>query len=111
ISIAALLAACSNADDKPSDKARSVETAAPGAATMAAPQPGLWQQTLSGGPMPGAMTIKMCLGETAPGSNPFNAQQPSGVACSENTVRAVAGGVHFRSVCEAQGMTVTSDGR
>lgn len=111
ISVAALLAACSNADDKASSPERSADTAAPAAMSLAAPAPGLWQQTLSGGAMPGEMTVKMCLGETTPGSNPFNAQQPSGVSCTENSSRPVAGGMTFRSVCDAQGMTVTSEGR
>ena len=52
----------------------------------------------------------MCIGETAPGSNPFNAPQ-QGVTCSENTVKSAPGGAEFHAVCNAQGMTVTSDGK
>lgn len=107
ISTVALLAACSNSDEA---KTKKEETAAPTNASMPAPQPGLWEQTVSSASMPQPTTIKMCIGETAPGSNPFNAPQ-QGVTCSENTVKSVPGGAEFHAVCNAQGMTVTSDGK
>lgn len=111
ISAVAMLAACSNADEKKTGVAS--DTVAPAAAetvSTAAPQPGLWEQTISGGQMPQATTVKICVGETAPGANPFNTPQP-GVTCSENSVKSVIGGAEFHSVCETQGMTVTSDGK
>ncbi|WP_395943962.1 DUF3617 domain-containing protein [Brevundimonas sp.] len=110
-SAVAMLAACSNSED--TKTAANGDTAAPAAAetaAMTAPQPGLWQQTVSGAQMPQPMTVKICVGETAPGANPFNTPQP-GVSCSENTVKSAPGGAEFHSVCEAQGMTVTSDGK
>ena len=60
--------------------------------------------------MPQPTTMKICIGETAPGSNPFNAPQ-QGVTCSENSVKSAPGGAEFHAVCNAQGMTVTSDGK
>lgn len=110
VSVVALLAACSKSE---ADKAAAPgDSAAPAAqaASLPAPQPGLWEQTVSGGPMPQAMTVKMCVGETAPGSNPYNTPQ-AGVSCSENSVKAVAGGAEFHTVCQAQGMSVVSDGK
>jgi len=111
ISAVAMLAACSNAEEKKGGVAS--DTATPAAAETAeavTPRAGLWEQTVSGAQMPQPTTVKICLGETAPGSNPFNTPQP-GVTCSENSVKAAAGGAEFHSVCEAQGMTVTSDGK
>lgn len=108
ISAVALLAACSNAEE--TKTAANSERAEAAPAALAAPAPGLWQQTVSGAQMPQPMTVKMCLGETAPGANPFNAPQP-GVTCSENTVKSTPGGAEFHAVCNAQGMTVTSDGK
>lgn len=109
ISAAALLAACSNPE--PQTAAEDAAPApAPAPATAPAPQPGLWEQTVSGGQMPQPMTVNICVGPTEPGTNPFNAPQP-GVTCSENTVASAPGGATFHSVCETQGMTVTSDGK
>lgn len=110
ISAVAMLAACSNADNKTTAEGGETATPAAANASLAAPQPGLWQQTISGGQMPQPMTVKICVGETAPGSNPFSAPQP-GVSCSENSAKSTPGGAEFRSVCDAQGMTVTSDGK
>lgn len=107
ISAVALLAACSNGDNAKTAKG---ETAAPETASMPAPQPGLWQQTVSAAQMPQPTTMKICIGETAPGSNPFNTPQ-QGVTCSENSVKSAPGGAEFHAVCNAQGMTVTSDGK
>ena len=108
ISAVALLAACSNSED--TKTAANGEPAAAEPAALTAPEPGLWQQTVSGAQMPQPMTVKICVGETAPGSNPFNAPQ-AGVTCSENTVKSTPGGAEFHAVCNAQGMTVTSDGK
>ena len=107
VSAVAMLAACSNPEQQ-----TAAEGAAPAPANTATPTPrtGLWEQTISGGEMPQPMTVKICVGPTEPGTNPFNAPQP-GVACSENTVRSVAGGAKFHSVCETQGMTIASDGK
>ena len=33
------------------------------------------------------------------------------MTCSENSVKSVPGGAEFHAVCNAQGMTVTSDGK
>jgi len=110
ISVVAMLAACSNANEKTSAEGGETTAPATDTASMAAPQPGLWQQTISGGQMSQPMTVKICVGETAPGSNPFSAPQP-GVSCSENSARSTPGGAEFHSVCDAQGMTVTSDGK
>lgn len=111
ISAAALLAACSNSDNAtPTEGAGTTAPAPAENATLAAPKPGLWQQTVSGGAMPAPTTVKMCVGPTVAGENPFSAPQP-GVACSENSVKSAPGGAEFHSVCEAQGMTVTSDGK
>ncbi|WP_292223367.1 DUF3617 family protein [Brevundimonas sp.] len=111
ISAVALLAACSNSDNKATTEGGGTAApATPAAATMPAPKPGLWQQTISGGAMPAPTTVKMCVGPTVEGENPFSAPQP-GVACSENSVKAAPGGAEFHSVCNAQGMTVTSDGK
>ena len=109
---AALLAACSNSNDAAKTQAADANAPASPAenATMPAPKPGLWQQTVSGGAMPAPTTVKMCVGPTVAGENPFSAPQP-GVACSENSVKSAPGGAEFHSVCEAQGMTVTSDGK
>jgi len=108
ISAVALLAACSNSEE--TKTAANGEPAAAAPAALTAPEPGLWQQTVSGAQMPQPMTVKICVGETAPGANPFNAPQ-AGVTCSENTVKSAPGGAEFHSVCNAQGMTVTSDGK
>jgi len=109
ISAAALVAACSNNNDR---TATAENDAAPAPAVEAAPapQPGLWEQTISGGPMPQATTVKVCVGETPAGTNPFNTPQP-GVSCSENAVTSAPGGATFHSVCETQGMTIASDGK
>jgi len=107
----ALLAACSNSETKAPAEG---EAATPGAAETAAapptPQPGLWEQTVSGGALPQATTVRICQGPTEPGANPFNAPQP-GVTCSQNEVRSAPGGAEFNSVCETQGMTVSSTGK
>lgn len=108
ISTVALLAACSNSEETKTAAKNEPATATP--AALPAPEPGLWQQTVSGAQMPQPMTVKICVGETAPGSNPFNAPQ-AGVTCSENTVKSAPSGAEFHSVCNAQGMTVTSDGK
>jgi hypothetical protein len=109
ISAAALLAACSNPGDaKPEGEAAASKAAEP--VRMAAPQPGLWQQTISGGAIPAPMTVKMCVGPAVEGENAFTAPQ-TGATCSENTARTTASGAEFHSVCTTQGMTVTSDGK
>lgn len=110
ISTVALLAACSNPDNAKTPANGDPAPAAPANAALTAPQPGLWRQTVSGAQMPQPTTVKICVGETAPGENPFNAPQ-AGVTCSENTVKSAPGGAEFHSVCQAQGMTVTSDGK
>jgi hypothetical protein len=109
VSIVALLAACSNSD---ADKTAAGGVTAPAGqtVTLATPQPGLWEQTVSGGPMPQAMTVKVCVGDTAPGSNPFSAPQ-AGVSCSDNRVKAIGGGAEFHTVCQTQGMNIVSDGK
>jgi len=109
ISAAALLAACSNSDDaKPKGDAAASKAAEP--ARLAAPQPGLWQQTISGGAIPSPMTVKMCVGPAVEGENAFTTPQ-TGATCTENTARTTATGAEFRSVCTTQGMTVTSKGK
>lgn len=109
VSVAALLAGCSN-----SESAKTAETndapATAAATSLPTPQAGLWEQTVSGGMMPAPMTVKICVGETAPDTNPFAAPQ-AGITCSQNSVRAAPGGAEIHSVCESQGMTVTSDGK
>ncbi len=109
ISTAALIAACSNSGDaKPEGEATASKTAE--VVHMAAPQPGLWQQTISGAAIPAPMTVKMCIGPAVEGENTFTTPQ-TGATCSENTVRSTAAGAEFHSVCTTQGMTVTSDGK
>lgn len=112
ISAVAMLAACSNSDNKTAAEKDGAATPAPAAenASMPAPKPGLWQQTVSGGMMPAPTTVKMCVGPTVAGENPFSAPQ-QGVTCSENSVKSAPGGAEFHSVCASQGMTVTSDGK
>lgn len=110
ISTVALLAACSNGD-----KAKApAETASAPAATVpaAAPAPkaGLWEQTMSGGPIPAPMVVKMCVGETAPGANPFAVPDTSGTACTQSS-KAVAGGAEFHSTCNTDGRIVESKGK
>lgn len=109
VSVVALLSACSRSDAEKTAAADS-GTAPAKTVTLATPQPGLWEQTVSGGPMPHAMTVKMCVGDTAPGSNPFNTPAP-GVTCTENGLNAVGGGAEFHSVCQARGMNIVSDGK
>ena len=109
ISAGALLAACSNPEQQTAAE-DAAPAPAPAPAATPAPQPGLWEQTVSGGQMPQPMTVNICVGPTEPGANPFNTPQP-GVTCSENTVTSAPGGANFHSVCETQGMTVTSDGK
>lgn len=109
VSVVVLMSACSRSD------AEKTATAGGGTApaktfALATPQPGLWEQTVSGGPMPKAMTVKMCIGETAPGSNPFNTPR-AGVTCSENSLKTVGSGAEFHSVCQIQGMDIVSDGK
>lgn len=109
ISTVALLAACSNAD-----KAKTTEVAAapaaPVAASAPAPKAGLWEQTMSGGPIPAPMVVKMCVGETTPGENPFAVKPSAGTDCTQ-TARQVPGGAEFHSTCNTDGRIVTSDGK
>lgn len=109
ISAAVLMVACSNSSDAQRDEEAAGEKAAE-PARMAAPQPGLWQQTISGGAIPAPMTVKMCIGAAVEGENTFTAPQ-TGATCTENTARTTATGAEFHSVCTTQGMTVTSDGK
>ncbi len=110
ISTVALLAACSNADKAKTEGGAAPAAPAAAAGTMPAPKAGLWEQTMSGGPMPAPMTVKMCVGETAPGSNPFAQQQAAGADCTQSS-KGVAGGAEFTSSCTVQGMTVVSNGK
>ena len=109
VSVVALLSASSRSDAGKSAAADGGKTAAK-TVTLATPQAGLWEQTVSGGPMPHAMTVKMCVGDTAPGSNPFNTPK-AGLTCSENSLKPVGGGAEFHSVCQTQGMNIVSDGK
>ena len=110
VSLAALLAACSNSSGDNAAAPDDGATPEAQAVSLPTPQAGLWEQTVSGGPIPQAVTVKTCVGETAPGSNPFNTPQ-AGVNCSENSVNQTASGAEFHAVCEAQGMSVVSDGK
>lgn len=110
ISTVALLAACSNADKaKTTTETASVPAAS---ATVAPPAPkaGLWEQTMSGGPIPAPMVVKMCVGETAPGANPFAVPATPGTDCTQ-TSKAIPGGAEFHSTCNTDGRIVTSDGK
>lgn len=109
ISTVALLAACSNNEEKTAE-AGAETAAATESAAPPAPKAGLWEQTVSSAQLPQPTTVKICVGETEPGANPFNTPQP-GVTCSENSVKSSPGGAEFHAVCETQGMTVTSDGK
>ncbi len=109
----ALLAACS--DDQsgaaaPAQAAARAEAAPAAVGAAPAPRPGLWEHVISGGSLPQPTTVRVCVGSTPAGANPFNAPQP-GVTCSENTASPAPGGAAFHSVCESQGMTVVSDGQ
>lgn len=101
----ALLAACSNADSGKAGEGG--ETAAPAAAAAAqAPKAGLWEQTTSGGMIPAPMTVKMCVGEPTPGTNPFEAPPTAGSECTQSGTAT-----DFQSTCTTNGMTVTSAGK
>ena len=107
----ALLAACSNSQSDATPPTQDQAEAAPTTGAAApAPRPGLWEHVISGDSLPQPTTVKICVGTTPVGANPFNAPQP-GVTCSENTANRTQGGAAFHSVCESQGMTVVSDGQ
>lgn len=110
ISTVALLAACSNADKPKTPTESAAGPAAPAALSAPAPKAGLWEQTMSGGAIPAPMVVKMCVGDTAPGGNPFAAPTTPGTDCTQSS-KAVPGGAEFHSTCNTDGRIVTSDGK
>lgn len=100
---AALAAACSN-----SDTAKNGESSATPASAAApqAPRAGLWEQTTSGGMTPSPMTVKVCVGEPAPGANPFETPPAAGADCTRSGTAT-----DFSMTCTTNGMTVVSSGK
>ncbi|MES2059296.1 MAG: DUF3617 family protein [Pseudomonadota bacterium] len=105
-----LLGACSGGN-KANDTA-SKDGGAPAAPAAAAavkmPKAGLWEikTTSMGVTVP---AVKVCVGETKPGENPFMAKQP-GMNCAKNNVTSTAGGYDIDAECTMNGMTVATKG-
>jgi hypothetical protein len=110
ISTAALLAACSNADKaETAEGGAAAPAAAPDAATPPSPRAGLWEQTMTN-PVTGSVTLKLCVGEPEPGENAFSGPTAEGADCTQNVTPAI-GGAAFNSTCNANGMTIVSNGK
>ena len=101
-----LLPACSKTDTASGDKGASAPAAA--AATM--PKAGLWEMAVSAPGMPKPVATKVCLGEPAPGSNPFAPPPQAGQTCAKNTHAKTASGYTFDMECTMGGMTFASHG-
>lgn len=110
---ALLLGACSGGQ-KASDTAAANDTAADTAIASAdaapAPKAGLWEMKISAAGVPQAQTTKVCVGEPAPGTNPFTPPPGAGQTCAKNAVTKVAAGYEIDSECTINGMTATSKG-
>ncbi|MGH6615902.1 DUF3617 domain-containing protein [Sphingomonas sp.] len=103
-----LLGACSGGTKAGDSAANTVDAApaAPAAAKM--PKAGLWElKTTSAGVAVPAM--KVCVGETKPGDNPFVSKQP-GANCAKNNVTSNASGYDIDLECTQNGMTVATKG-
>lgn len=110
LSTAALLAACSNAEEtKTAEGKAATPDAAPSTSTPPSPRPGLWEQTMAN-PVTGSATIKLCVGAPEPGENAFSGPVADGADCTQ-TVTPAIGGSSFHSTCKANGMTMISDGK
>lgn len=109
ISTAALLAACSNADKTETEAGAGSTPSAP-AATPPAPRPGLWEQTINN-PMTGPVTLKICVGPSEPGETSFSGPQQSGADCTQAVTPGIGGGATFQTTCNANGMTMVSNGK
>jgi hypothetical protein len=78
-----------------------------GAASGDAPRrkSGLWEMKMSGGQMPGGMTIQQCVDQK---SDDISKMQEAKGNCTKNVVRREGDQVISESVCKMQGTTATT---
>lgn len=112
LSTAAVLAACSNAEKTETAEggATAPATAAPNASTPPSPRPGLWEQTINN-PATGTVTLKVCVGPPEPGENAFSGPMADGADCTQSVTQGLTGATSFQSTCNANGMTMASEGK
>jgi hypothetical protein len=79
------------------------------AASADAPQrkSGLWEMKMSGGHMPGGMTMQQCVDQK---SDDMSKMQEAKSNCTKNVVRREGDKVIAESVCKMQGTTATTRG-
>ena len=111
-----LLAGCSG--KKADGEGNATATAAGGGEPAAAPaggagegpKPGLWEISVSAAGMPQAVKTSVCVGEPAPGTNPFAPPPQPGQNCSKSNFTKTAGGYSIDMECSMNGMTVSTTG-
>ena len=105
-----LLAGCSGKTDPAGGNASTA--AAPALATTSPrkPKPGLWAMTVTAPGMPNAMTMRSCIGATAPGGSSFTPPPPPGQTCAKRSVVPTATGYAIDTECSGNGVTVAIRG-
>lgn len=106
-----LLGACSDKTDKGGNATATADAAlTPAAAAARMPKGGLWEMTVTAAGMPNPMTMRTCLADPAPGSNPFAPPAQPGQACAKNKITPTATGYTIDMECAANNVTMAIAG-
>lgn len=111
----AALAACSERNPPPDRKAEdaAVDGVEVALADLDQPMPGLWEHRMSGGPAGetnGGFAVRTCVGPSKPGENPFQPPAEASTDCTTDSVKRVASGLVFKSVCKVGADQITTAG-
>lgn len=105
-----LLGACSGKSDTAGNEAAIASNTTQAAAVARMPKAGLWEMTMTAAGLPAPMKMQTCLGEPAPGSNPFAPPAPPGQNCARNKITPTSDGYTIDMECSANGMTTSVAG-